>query len=320
MMSILHWSTKAAMHMPVSFVSAQLLSNMANYDKETQASGAGLLFFDVKLSFCASASDKLIAGGTFERRFSKSWQTFLAFPTATVRLLELKELHPGREIEDTVSKRPRPQLVGATMSAQADSENSATWEDFFWLWPAAGLIVVLSFIVAFLLLRRAKRSRDSERHWRDVAPAARLQQHQFEAQSSPQGPGGGTLAIVAHDFDPCSEDGSVFAAAAGLESSECLTANRDHLIEVFACGEGWLYGRLSGNGLFGYLPEPCVYWIDLNGANVVGAHYSQEQPNNTSRQFLREAATPPRETSLEDSIVALEAEVHTTGVERQCKA
>jgi hypothetical protein len=289
MMSILHWSTEAAMRMPVDLVVAQLLSNVNSYDKETLASRPGLLFFDVRFSFCASSSDSLVAGATFERQFSRALQTFAAFPTTTVRILELQEVHSQAEIEKEISKKSSPHVT--TLSKRIGKQDDPAWKAFIWVWPAAGLCVVLSFVVAFCVLRKARRfgvDHDSPRNWRDVAPAV----DQCEAQSFPQGPEGGILAIVAHDFDPSSEDGSVFAATAGLEATECLTANKNHLVEVFARGEGWLYGRLSGNGLMGYLPEACVYWIGLNNARE-----ATNQPEEISRQCLREVATPSKDVA-----------------------
>jgi len=266
LVSILHWSAASALGVPpeqIRLFDVKLTADAALNRSSEKGENGGLLLFDASFTGCALDSVELAPGGVFERRFGQAWQKFAAFPVATLRLLELKG-----DPRDTaaITRHPPPHLPpGATDSADHAEENqSLEWKDFVWLFPAGGLAVVLLCVTSWQLVRLrrwSKRARDSPRHWRDIAPTTHLQQHQLEAQALPDGPGGGSLASIAHDFDPNSDDGNVFAASAGLEATECLKISEGDLLEVLARGDGWLYGRRSGDGLFGYVPEPCVCWI-----------------------------------------------------------
>lgn len=262
LVSILHWSVASALSLPsdkFKIFGAKLIADTFAGNASGQS---GLIFFDVSLTICAPASEELVSGGVFEKRFIQTWQQFAAFPLTTVRVLELKSSSAD---SPQVSRRPPPHVPPADDAAASnvDGDASVAWKEFFWLLPAGGLAVVLCLFTTWRLLRSkcSRSARDSPAHWRDVAPTAQLQQHHLEAQNWTEGPGGGTLASVAHDFDPLSDDGAVFANSAGLDGSECLKISKGDLLEVFANGEGWLYGRRSGDGFFGYVPEPCVSWI-----------------------------------------------------------
>jgi len=269
MSSILHWCAASAVGVDIDrmrIIDAKLIST-AN----SQTRAAGLIFFDISFSFCASGATELVPGNLFESRYVQAWQSFAAFPVTSVRLLELQETVDTGDGPQTVTMVARPHPVGPARSGQNDREEAdhgPRLEDFIWFGPALGVALLLLVFVLWRLLRHRHKNGVSRplspSHWSGAAPTRQTSQ-EGNSQALPQGPGGGTLASIAYDFNPNSMDGSVFAASAGLEASECLSVSQGDLLEAFARGDGWLYGRLSSSGLFGYVPEGCVLWVDAIG-------------------------------------------------------
>jgi len=261
MNSILHWCAASAMGVDfgkIQLSDTKLISN-------GNVTGRGLIFFDISFSLCAAGAAQLVSSSIFERRFAEAWQSFAAFPVTSVRVFQLQERRNASQGgHDGIIKQARSQPPVGGQSRQTDkANNDLSLEQFLWIGPALGVALLLLACVTCRCVRQKYKNKGaaSPRHWGGVAPGAHLQQHS-PSQAVPQGPGGGSLASIAYDFDPNSADGMVFAASGGLEPSECLKASKGELIEAFARGDGWLYGRLSSSGLFGYLPELCVLWID----------------------------------------------------------
>jgi hypothetical protein len=267
MISILHWSTAKALGLQSDMVSisdARIRSSMEHVNSSSLEERPGTIFFDVAFSVCASTSERSVAGGVFERGFIQSWQDFAAFPVTSVRVLELEIVGASEESPNLPPSQPSPHSSGRThQTGQSDNQpGQDIWDEFkdmFWLWPVAGLACILLCVASCRLLHMkcCKQDRDSQKPWRDVAPTAHLQKDHFEARVIFESTTG-TMASVAYDFDPNSDSGKKFASSGGLESTECLTVAKEDLLEIFARGEGWLYGRRSYDGSFGYLPESFV--------------------------------------------------------------
>lgn len=259
--SILHWCAASAMGVDL----AKIQLSDTKLISHGNLTGRGLIFFDISFSLCASGTSQLVSGSIFERRFAEAWQSFAAFPVTSVKVLELQDRRSASQGgHHGIMKQARSQPLAGGQSQKADNANNdISVEQFLWIGPALGVALLLLACVTCRWVRQKYKNKGSAspRHWGGVAPGAHLQQHS-PSQAVPQGPGGGSLASITYDFDPNTADGMVFAASGGLEPSECLKASKGELIEAFARGDGWLYGRLSSTGLFGYLPELCVLWID----------------------------------------------------------
>lgn len=270
MNSILHWCAASATGVDIDrmkIIDAKLIATTSS------AQAAGLIFFDISFSFCASGVTELVPGNLFESRYVQAWQSFAAFPVTTVKVLELQETvdSDGEDGPQTVTMIARPHPHGSASGRQKDQEEAddgPRLEDFIWFGPALGVALLLLVCVSCRLVRHRRKNGVSRplspSNWSGAAPGQGRGQD-CASQALPEGPGGGTLASISYDFNPNSMDGSVFAAAAGLEASECLEVSQGDLLEAFARGDGWLYGRLSSSGLFGYVPEGCVLWVDAIG-------------------------------------------------------
>lgn len=269
LISILHRSTASAMGLQsdkIIIFDARIMSTLGQDGSPSLEERPGTLFFDVAFSVCASTSDGLVAGGEFERGFIQSWQEFAAFPVTSLRVLEFEQVGAPKA-SSGLETQASPHESAATSPDEQDDDQlwQEIWDEvreLFWLWPVVGLVLILLCVASWRLFH-AKRSRrgagDYPKQWGDVAPNVHLQKDHFEAQTVFEGTIG-TVASVAYDFDPNSESGRAFASSGGLETNECLTVTKDDLLEIFARGEGWLYGRRHCDGSFGYLPEPFVFY------------------------------------------------------------
>jgi hypothetical protein len=248
---------------------------ITDHNYSMMAGAAGLLFFDMRFSLCADGVAQLVHPAVFERRWINAWQSFAAFPVTTVRLLELEDKSTqnlGRHTDPATQAVPLPAGPSST-SAEEESGRHPKFKELIWIGPALGIgLLVLAVMIIRLLRHKYKnKGAESSRQFRDVTSSAYVEDlpvSQTVPQTAPRGAGGGSLASVAYDFDPNGPEGLQYVVAAGLEADECLSASKGDLFEAFARGEDWLYGRLVSTGLFGYLPEPCVLWIDAVGGEL----------------------------------------------------
>lgn len=279
--SILHWCTASA--------------TGANFDKTrlaeikliTARNSSSVLFFDISFSLCTEGVAELVHASIFERRFIEAWQGFAAFPITSLRLLELNKQQDAAAdgqtgtVQHARSQPPGPPPAGSSVDVEKATRDP-TFKELVWFWPALGAALLLLVCTVCRLVRHKYKNHGKSPHQDndsgDIVPGPHPQEPPIPA-TVPQGPSGGSLASVAYDFDPCSTDGSPFVAAAGLEPSECLTVTKGDIFEAFARGEDWLYGRLRSSGLFGYLPEPCILWIDaVGGPAAVGVAPASGHP------------------------------------------
>jgi hypothetical protein len=289
MISILHWSTAKALGLQsdkVNIFNTRIISGIEHVNSSELEERPATIFFDVAFSVCASTSDRSVAGGVFERGFIQSWQDFAAFPVTSLRVLELEMVGPSEEspslpIQSSPHSSDRTHHIGQN-GEQAGQDIWDEFKDMLWVWPVAGLACILLCVASCRLLHMKCRKKDcdSQQTWGDVAPNAHLQKDHFEAQVVFESTTG-TLTSAAYDFDPNGDSGKAFASSGGLESSECLTVAKEDLLEIFARGEGWVYGRRSCDGSFGYLPEPFVCY---QGTVVMNNSFDKAQFAGTDVQ------------------------------------
>lgn len=270
MLSILHWCTARAMELELSQVRLTHTTFVtADRNRSQTEDEPSLMFFDLKWGFCADGVARLPPGAAFEHRLASALQDFAAFPRSVLRILVYSE-DPLELRNGSVFRwsTPLPMPSEDDRVSLPPEDDNFLMRHLFWMGPGAVLIVVLLMFVCMCSVQlRRKQLRNAILPQRAGRAGLMHSWGGGDTRDIPQGPGGGNLASVVHSYDPNTEDGTVFATAAGLESFECLKAAEGDLLEVFARGEGWLYGRISGSGLFGYLPEDCVLWVDGVGAS-----------------------------------------------------
>lgn len=270
---VVHWSTARAMQLDrnkVRIIRLRLIPALQDqYSQfEQQVNVLGVLLFDVDFEFCAANTTALPHGAKFEKRFTMAAQEFAAFVPSSMRVLELDELtwkgtgtpegaNGTNTVEESLPSWPGP---------LTEEDGGHTYN--YIIMMVLGAVLVLAFVgltVGIVKLRHQRHAKPGLPYFNTPAP---LSPTRSAARILPddtlQGPGGGTLASVVSPLDPSSERGAAIAVAAGLETSECLNVANGDLVEVLAKGEGWLYG--SAGGLWGYLPESCITWVDAGPA------------------------------------------------------
>jgi len=264
--SILHAAVARAMQLSpgaVRILRTRLTAAAAEDRQHVATPQAGLLLVDVDLEFCAEGAAALPQGRDFEHGLAVATQDFEAFSASALRLLALEELPRTGGADPAAQTQPGPGAVadghggnrgseGPTSDEEAGALRGFLARDWLLWMGAVTLVAFLALCLALWRLARQRRKRALEPREFEAAVPAQSQLH------LPQQPRGAAVATVLHALDLSSDAGAAFAAAAGLETSECLQAAAGELVEIIAQGEGWLYCRVLGSDLFGYLPEECL--------------------------------------------------------------
>jgi len=245
----------------VSIVRVRLLV-APDVDRQQVAASRGPVVVDIDLEFCTSRGEAvLLDGADFEHRVAVSVQGFAAFHPSALRVLEFEDLSPKHESEPEASTiQPNARDIPTTSLPGQERwvPDSPLIPGDALVWLSASLLVAtVGLSLSLWQLHRRRRLKQERIRLEFEAAVPGLEEMSAEAAAANISP----VAMVLYPFDPLTEDAGVFAAAAGLEPTECLKVAVGDLVDGIAWGEGWLYGRLVSAGLFGYLPAECVQWV-----------------------------------------------------------